>query len=201
MENTMKNMLLAASLAALTIPVGAQDTSADPKLPARKPAFQTSSQRQYKPIVHGASSKKATSGEAASLEKKEANDEERDMREDNRGRLTMANRAKIHHQQNQVSKAAHSKQHNPGVVNVKAKSAGLHAKTQRPAHAELKTGQLTASQAGHLETKETSLRRDIHSDREETGGKPKSGDHEQTNQPPNKSTNEIHLKKHNARMF
>ncbi|MFY9562254.1 MAG: hypothetical protein WAQ52_18640 [Terriglobales bacterium] len=201
----MKSLFLAASLAALTVPLTAQDTSkkatSHPKSPFQKPTVQQRKKHQQKRIAHGVQSGKLTTGEAASLERKEAglNAEERDLREDNRGRLTSADRAKLQHQQNRVSKAVSHDQHNATVAKAHPKStAGQHANNQQHGAAQLKTSQLTTRQAAHIETKETSLHREIHSDREQDG-KPTPED--QTNPQQNKNTHQIRLKKHNARMF
>jgi hypothetical protein len=198
MKNTTKKMLLAAGLAALAVPAFAQHTAqssapADAKTAAPKPVSQPKKVHQ-KRIVHGVASRKQTAGEAASLETKEAglNPEERDMRDDNRGRLTSANRAKLQHRQNHVAKAVDH--HHATVANASAQNtAGQHGGKQQQA-ASLKTSQLTSGGTAHIETKESSLHREIHSDREETGSAPATPQ-------PNKTTNQIHLKKHNARMF
>ncbi len=125
------------------------------------------------------------------------NAEERDMREDNRGRLTSTNRARLQHRQNHVSKAIDHKKHNAVVASAHAKIVP-GPRPQQHRTAKLKTGQLTTRQAAHLETKETSLHHQIHSNREHDGVKltPES----QTN-PQDKNTNQIRLKEHNARMF
>ena len=201
MTTTIKKLALAASLAALTVPLTAQDTgtksTAHAKSPFQKPALQQSGKPQPRPAAHGVKSKKLTAGEAASLERKEAglSAEERQMREDNRGRLTSANRAR--HQQKHVAKATDHKKHNASVTSAHPKSApGPRPQPHRTA--QLKTGQLTTRHAAHLETKEASLHHQIHSDREQDG-KLSEGAESQTQ--PNKTTHEIHLKKHNARMF
>jgi hypothetical protein len=185
MKNMTRNTLLAAGLFALVVPVFAQDnakstTPAGAKTSAPKPAAPRK-KAQAKHVARA--TRKQTVGEAASLEKKEAglNTEERDMRDDNRGRLTSANRAKLQHRH--AATAANHHKHPAAVAN--ASTAGKHA-------ASLKTGQLTSGGTAHLETKETSLHHEIHSDREETG---------QAAPQPDKTTNQIHLKKHNARMF
>ncbi|MBI1741316.1 MAG: hypothetical protein HY233_11240 [Acidobacteriales bacterium] len=207
MKSAIKNMFLAATLAALAVPVTAQNTvaPAHPKAVAHKPTVQQRKQHQQKRIAHGIQSGKLTAGEAASLEKKEAglNAEERDMREDNRGRLTAANRAKLHHQQNQVSKAIYRGKHNAAAAKTHPKTvAGQRAQNQQPrAAAGLKTGHLTSREAAHLQTKQASFNRQVHRDHQENGGKLTSAEPAQANQQQNKTSNQIRLKKHNARMF
>ena len=192
MKTAMKTAFLAASLAALAIPVVAQATSsaAGVKSPAPKPAVQQHKKHPQKHVAPSVRNRKRTAGEAANLERNEAGAEERDMRDDNRGRLTSAHRARLQHQQNRVSKAIDHKKRNAVVTSAHAKTAAGPRQPHRTA--QLKTGQLTTRHAGHLETKEAALHRQIHSDREQDAGK---------STPEDKSTNPIHLKKHNARMF
>ena len=201
MKSAMQNVFLAASLAALAIPVVAQASGAagEAKSRTHKQAVQQPKKHQQKRIAPKVQNRKRTAGEAASLERKEAgmNAEERDMREDNHGRLTSANRARLQHQQNRASKAIDHKKHNAIVATAHAKTAP-GPRPQQHRTATLKTGQLTTRQAAHLETKETSLHYQIHSDRELNGGKPTP--ESQTN-PQDKNSNQIHLKEHNARMF
>jgi hypothetical protein len=206
MKTAMKNVFLAASLAAslaaLAIPVVAQATgsAAGSKSPSPKPTVQQRKKHPQKHIAHGVQKRHRTAGEAASLERKEAgaSTEERNIREDNHGRLTSANRARLQHRQNHVSKAIDHKKHNAVVSRAHARTAP-EQRPQQHRSAQLKTGQLTTRQAAHLETKETSLRHQIHSDREQDAGKLTPED--QTNPQQDKSTNQIHLKEHNARMF
>jgi hypothetical protein len=201
MKSAMQNVFLATSLAALSILVVAQASgvAAGSKSPSPKPTVQQREKHPQKPFAPSVQNGKRTAGEAASLERKEAgmNAEERDMREDNRGRLTSANRARLAHRPNHVSKAIDHKKHTPVVSSAHAKTV-LGPRPQQHRTATLKTGQLTTRQAAHLETKETSLHHQIHSDRELDGGKlaPES----QTN-PQDKNSNQIRLKEHNARMF
>ena len=201
MKSAMQNVFLAASLAALAIPVVAQVSGAagEAKSRTHKQAVQPK-KHQQKGIAPRVQNRKRTASEAASLERKKAgmNAEERDMQEDNRGRLTSANRAaRLQHRQNRASKAIDHKKHSAVVASAHAKTPPGPRPQQHPT-ATLKTGQLTARQAAHLETKETSLHHQLHSDRELDGGKltPES----QTN-PQDKNSNQIRLKEHNARMF
>ncbi|MGH9565663.1 MAG: hypothetical protein ACRD4I_06750, partial [Candidatus Angelobacter sp.] len=55
-----------------------------------------------------------TAGEASKLEKKETklNAEQRDMRQDNGGRLTRGEKGRVNRQQNKVSKRIYTKKHN-----------------------------------------------------------------------------------------
>ena len=202
MKTAMKNVFLPASLAALATLIVAQASgaAAGTKPPSPKPTVQQHKKHPQKHIAHGVQNRKRTAGEAASLERKEAGAgaEKRDMREDNRGRLTSANRARLQHPQNHVSKAIDHKKHNAVVSSAHAKTAAGPGPQQHRT-AKLRTGQLTTRQAAHLETKETSLHHQIHSNRKQDAGKPTPED--QTNPQQEKNATQIHLKEHNARMF
>ncbi len=202
MKSAMQNVFLAASLTALAIPVVAQASgvAGEAKSRAHKQAVQQPKKHPQKGIAPSVQNRKRTAGEAASPERKEAgmNAEERDMREDNRGRLTSTNRARLQHRQNHVSKAIDHKKHNAVVTSAHSKGAD-GTRPQQHRTAKLKTGQLTTRQAAHLETKETSLHHQIHSNREQGAGELTPED--QTNPQQNKSANPIRLKEHNARMF
>jgi hypothetical protein len=129
-----------------------------------------------------------SAGEAANLERKETgvDAEEHPMRSDSARKATPANR------HNARVAATHLATH--------PKSAAVQrAATQQHSTAKLKTGQLTSGQSAKLRTKPTTLHREVHQDREDNGQQApgeKSKDDQQT-----KTSNDIRLKKHNARMF
>jgi hypothetical protein len=180
MKTMMKHLLLASALATLSMSAFAQNNDATAPT-ISKPA--STAPHAPKHVSRVAPKHKRAIGEAASLEKNEAGiNEERDMREDNRGRLVSARSAKLH--PSQVSKATYPARKAP----------------TQPHSAQLKTGEFKSTQAAHLETKETALHHQIHSDREQDR-KLTSQEPVQTDSPQSKNTNAIHLKKHNARMF
>ena len=206
----MKNVVLAASLttlAAFAIPAVPQTMGAAgvSKSSKQKSTVQQRKKHSQTHVAHGPQNRKPIAGEAATQGRKgrkgrkEGSTKKCDIREDNRGRLTSANRTRSQHQQGSAPKIVDHKKYNTTVGNARAKSA---PRTRTPQHrtAELRTGQLTKHQAAHLKTKEISLHREIHSDRKQVvGGKlPPEG---QTNQQPDKNANQLHLKQHNARTF
>jgi hypothetical protein len=206
MTTAMKNVVLAASLttlAAFDMPAVPQTMGAAgvSKSSKHKSTVQQRKKHSQTHIAHGPQNRKQIAGEAATQGRKgrkEGGTKKRDIREDNRGRLTSANRTRSQHQQGSAPKIVDHKKHKTTVGKARAKSA---PRTRTPQHrtAELRTGQLTKHQAAHLKTKEISLHREIHSDRKQVGGKlPPEG---QTNQQPDKNANQLHLKKHNARTF
>ncbi|HWZ83824.1 MAG TPA: hypothetical protein VNW47_14425 [Terriglobales bacterium] len=142
MKCTTKSAILAALLATLVMSTGAQNqASSQNQAPAHEKKSRHSNVAHKPQKTAPARSAKATRGEAASLETKEAdlNSAAPDTRDDNRGRLTSAHPHSTFH-------AVNKNQH--------------HAAT-------LKTGQLTTSQRPHLDTKQTALHRAIHSDQKQ----------------------------------
>src|SRR5258706_15988201 len=128
MKSTMRNALLAASLAAQATSALAQNTnSAAPKTSAHS-AVQ---KHRGKPNAQAAHSRKLSAGEAASLARTEAGQTSEDMRDDSRGRFIST---QLRRRPNQASRAAYHAQ--PGVA--------AQRKNARPqSHAaQLKTGQL-----------------------------------------------------------
>jgi hypothetical protein len=200
MKTAMKTAFLAASLAALAVPVVAQAaTAAGSKSHAPKSTAKQARKHPQKQIAHTARNSKRTAGEAASLgrNKSDAPSEKRDMRDYSRARVTSAHGVQPHHQQTHSSKTISHKSHRVPVTNAHAKTSPA-TRAQLHRTAKLKTGQLTTSKAAPLETKEAALHHQIHSDREQDSAKVSP---ETQTDPQDKNTNQIHLKKHNARMF
>ncbi len=71
-------------------------------------------ENQQDRISNGVNSGQLTAGETANLETKETalNKEEHNMRADDNGHLTGADRAKLDHQQNKLSRQIYAKKHN-----------------------------------------------------------------------------------------
>ena len=201
MKIATKNLYLAAALAALAVPVMAQDAGApvDPK-PA---TVHQRKENQQDRIANGVQSGQLTAGEAANLEKKEAgiNTETRDMREDNGGKLTNADRQKLQQQQNQMSNQIYRDKHNAAVANTNPKSeVGKRAESQQDRIASgIRSGQLTAGEAAHVETKEAALNKEVHNDRAANGGKLTSSEKAQVNHQQNNVSKQIYKDKHNGR--
>lgn len=179
MESMTKNVLLATALATLSISAFAQNHSSAAPTSSKQV---TTARHPTKRVSHVVLKHKRAIGEAASLEKNEAGiNEERDMREDNRGRLVSARSAKLH--PSQVSKATYQTRN----------------AAPQPHSTQLKTGEYKSSQAAHIETKEAALHHQIHSDHEQDRKLTMHGPDQADT--PSKNTSTIHLKKHNARMF
>jgi hypothetical protein len=196
MNTAMKNVLLTAIVAVLAISAAANTATPGSKTTAKGPATKTKKHAQKKNI-HTVPISKHSAGEAARLGQNESDAASvaRDRRDDNRGRVTSVHKIQPQHQQVHLSKVVNQKSQSAATHNANAKNSSRRSFQQHHT-AEIKTGQLTSRQAAHLETKEAALHHQIHSDRE-----PDSPKQTPETDLQDKSTNQIHLKKHNARMF
>src|ERR1700674_933559 len=114
MTKQLKGVFLAVAAAGLMLPAFGQTSSSQPAADPAKPA--TINQRketQQDRIATGVQSGLVPAGETANLEKKEAtvNGEERDMRKQDTGHLTAADRKTLNQQQNQLSKQIYKDKH------------------------------------------------------------------------------------------
>lgn len=186
-------MLLAVSFSTLAVPIVAQSTDAAKAPDGRKATVRLSKGQRPVGTKHGVPSRKLASGEAARLARNEgdANAEEHDLRDENRAHLAPAKH--VPKQKAQVSKASHPSRNTAAP---KMTSVNQHRATP-----QLKTGQLTTNRAAHLTTKKVSLHPQVHSKSAQKSRTSTTKDGAQDSQQQDKSSPEIHLKQHNARMF
>src|SRR5437899_5207179 len=209
MKNQIKLSLLSAALAVCTLPVAAQsaDASAQASSSANTPpTSKTVNERkenQQDRIGQGVASGELTAGETKQLEKKERalNQEERDMRKLDNGKLTAADKATLNQQQNQLSKDIYRAKHNSAEQNTNPKSeVGKREERQQDRIGQgVKSGQLTAGEAAHLERNEARINRQIARDRKANGGKLTQQEKQQINHEQNRESRQIYRAKHNNR--
>jgi hypothetical protein len=222
MKNAVKISLLSAALAACTLPVVAQsaDASAHGSATASTPVAQGSAsaganaqvtgksiqqrkENQQDRIANGVASGQLTANETTNLEKKERaiNQEERDMRQLDNGHLTAADKATLNQQQNQLSHQIYKDKHNAAVQNTNPRTeVGKRAENQQDRIAQgVKSGQLTAGEAAHLERNEARINQQIRADRQANGGKLTAQERAQINREQNKQSRQIYRDKHNDR--
>ncbi len=116
MKMQASGFILTAVMAGLMLPVAAQ--TSDSTTPAAKPAtIHQRKENQQDRISQGVKSGQLTAGETANLEKREAhiNQEIRNDRAANGGKLTPSERRQINRQQNRTSRAIYRKKHNDRV--------------------------------------------------------------------------------------
>jgi hypothetical protein len=199
MKAQIKFALMSAALAMVALPVVAQSTNA----PANPPTVQQRAENQQDRIANGVKSGELTAGEASNLDTKEGkiNQETRDMRQANDGHLTAADKAKLNQQQNQLSKQIYQDKHNAATQNTNPTSeVGKRAENQQDRIAQgVKSGELSAGQAAHLEKNEANINKEVRNDRAANGGTLTPQERAQVNQQQNRMSRQIAVAKHSGR--
>ncbi|HTZ73117.1 MAG TPA: hypothetical protein VMB47_04290 [Candidatus Aquilonibacter sp.] len=203
-------ILTAAALVAFAGPaVFAQTSTSTASTPAttttpNSPAPGTAGVRktdQQDRISNGVADGQLTPGETKNLETKEAgiNQEERNMRSQDDGHLTAADRSKINNQQNHLSNRIYTDKHNANTAHYGNGEVGQRQKMQQQRIAQgMKSGQLTAGESARLERQQQGINREKAGMREANGGKLSGGDKAQLNRQQNRASGNIYAKKHNA---
>jgi hypothetical protein len=204
MQNAIRLTLMSAALAAFALPVLGQNTSATPtSAPVTGESIQDRKENQQDRIANGVKSGELTASETANLEKKESslNQEERDMRKLDDGKLSAADKSTLNQQQNQLSKQIYRDKHNSAEQNTDPNSeVGKRAENQQDRIAQgIKSGQLTAGEAAHLENNEAKINQEVRTDRAANGGKLTAKEKAQVNRQQNRQSRQIYRDKHNAR--
>ena len=199
--NSTRKIAFLGALAILALPVVAQTTST--VTPVTGQSIQNRKENQQDRIGQGVKSGELTAGETTNLEKKEAdvNHEEHDMRKMDDGKLTTADKKTLTQQQNQLSKQIYQDKHNAAVQNTNPKSeVGKREENQQDRIAQgIKSGQLTAGEAAHLENNETKINHEVRNDRAANGGSLTPKEKKQVNQQLNRQSHQIYHDKHNGR--
>jgi len=199
MNRTVRISIFGSALAMLALPVVAQNSSSAPT----GQTIQQRKENQQDRIGQGVQSGELTAGEAANLEKKEAtvNQEERDMRKLDNGKLTASDKKTLNQQQNQLSNQIYKDKHNSAMQNTNPKSeVGKRAENQQDRIAQgVKSGQLTAGEAAHLESNEARINKEVRTDRAANGGKLTPQERAQVNRQQNRTSHQIYRDKHNGR--
>jgi hypothetical protein len=202
MNHTIKISLFGAALAALALPVVAQNTP-DPNAPkVNSQTIQERKHDQQERIADGVKSGQLTSGEATDLERKEAglNREENQMKQQNGGKLNYDDKKQLTEQQNGLSKQISADKHNSNVRQAPTTEVGKREMDQQGRIAQgVASGQLTAGEAKNLERGERGINNEIKNDRAANGGKLTNQQRAQVNRQQNKMSQQIYKDKHNAR--
>jgi|SRR5579872_374021 len=204
---SIKITFLSAVLAAFAFPALAQNTPpAQSTNASQPPTGQTVNQRkenQQDRIGQGVQSGQLTAGEATNLEKNEQgiNKEEHNMRQENGGTLTSADKQKINQQQNALSNQIYNDKHNAAKQTTNPTSeVGKRAENQQDRIAQgVNSGQLTAGETKNLEHNEGRINQEVHNDRAANGGKLTQQERQQVNRQQNKMSRQIYKDKHNSR--
>jgi hypothetical protein len=198
MTSTIKIALFSSVFAVLAMPAIAQD--ATQAAPTGK-SIQQRKDNQQERIATGAKSGQLTAGEATSLEKKEVqlNKEERNMRQQNGGTLTQADKTKLNQQQNSLSNQIYQDKHNAAVRQAPKTELGKREVNQQERIAQgVKSGQLTAGEAAHLEHNQARINNEVKNERAANGGKLTAQQKAQANRQMNRQSRQIYRDKHNG---
>jgi hypothetical protein len=178
-------------------------TSPTPTQPAvTGKSIQQRKANQQKRVGEGLENGSLTAGEAAKIEKKEKrlNAEERDMREDNGGKLNAADKARLTRQQNQLSKDIYKQKHDAQIQPKTRNEVNQRDRNQQKRIGEgLENGSLTAGEATKLEKKESKLNAEQRDMREDNGGRLTASEKAKVNRQQNRVSKQIYNTKHNAR--
>jgi hypothetical protein len=188
----LKAIFLSAALAAMILPVAAQDPATTPTQTPDPPSAQKPSGDQpsapqmqrhdQQRIGNGVESGQLTSQEAARLERRQArmNKEIQTMRDANGGQLSAADKAKIERQQGRLSKSIYNQKHDAQVQGGNSGGGKADANNPIAAHKEsqqdriaqgVSSGQLTSAEGAKLENQENHINNETQRLRAEQGGK------------------------------
>lgn len=203
MKSTIKFALFSSALALAAMPALAQsDTQSTP---VTGKTIQERKDNQQNRIANGVQSGQLTAGEAANLEKKEStiNKEEGAMRAVDGGKLTNADKAAINRQQNRLSNQIYADKHNAATQSTSPtpkSEVGARQENQQERIANgVKSGQLTAGEAAHLERNEARINNEVRNDRAANGGKLTAQQKAKINRQMNRESRQIYRDKHNGR--
>lgn len=181
---------------ALGLAAAAQDAPARPATPAQR------TQAQQNRIANGVKSGQLTAGETKRLERREAaiNGEKRDMREDNGGKLSAADRARLNRQYNGLSRGIARDKHNAATARFGNGRIGRRRENQQDRLAQgIKSGSLTPGEASRLEGRQQRLNRQTRDMREDNGGRLRAAQKRAVNRRQNRASRQIYRAKHNRR--
>lgn len=174
----------------------AQGAPARPATPAQR------TQAQQNRIANGVKSGQLTAGETKRLERREAaiNGEKRDMREDNGGKLSAADRARLNRQYNGLSRGIARDKHNAATARFGNGRIGRRRENQQDRLAQgIKSGSLTPGEASRLEGRQRRLNRQTRDMREDNGGRLSAAQKRAINRRQNRASRQIYRAKHNRR--
>ncbi len=157
-------------------------------------------ENQQDRIANGVQSGQLTAGETRNLEGREANlnNEIKDDRQANGGRLTQAERQQVNRQQNHISRSIYQDKHNAATQNYKGQVGARQENQQDRIAQGIRSGQMTAGEASRAEGQQQRINNQIRADRQANGGKLTPGERQQINQRQNNASRNIYNKKHNG---
>ena len=203
----VSNFIVMLAAAAISIPaaMAQSSTTTTSTTTSAQPKYTINQRKdnQQERIGNGVENGSLTAGETHSLEKQESNinKEEHTMRAEDNGHLTAADRKALNQQQNHMSNEIYRDKHNAAHQNLNPQSeVGQRQRNQQERIGQgIKSGQLTAGEASHMEGREAGVNHEIARDRAANGGKLTAGEKAHINNQENRNSKAIYNKKHNGR--
>jgi hypothetical protein len=159
-------------------------------------------EKQQDRIANGIKSGELNASEAKALEKREASlsREAQRMKDANGGRLTAADKKKLENQENKISQQIYQQKHDDQGLTQNPKTAlGKHEEQQQDRIAEgVKSGQLTAAEASHLENREAKINQEVSAERAANGGKLTQAEKNKLRNQEKRTSQAIYHQKHDA---
>jgi len=156
-------------------------------------------ENQQDRVAQGVKSGSLTAGETANIETKESaiNQEVRTDRSLNGGHLTGQEKQTVNQQQNQMSRQIYADKHNAAVQKYGNNEVDARRENQQDRIANgIASGKLKPAQTARLEKGETSINKEVHTDRSANGGKLSPAEKQQVNRQQNAMSRKISRAKH-----
>lgn len=200
MKMRISSILAVAAVTALSASmVVAQETATTANATA-KPKYTINQRKvnQQQRIGEGVENGSLTAGEARRLERKERklNREEKAMKGD--GKLNAAERAKLQHQQNVLSKQIYNQKHDAQKENLHPTSeVGKRQRAQQQRIGEgIENGSLTSREAARMEARQVDVNHEVRYMRQANGGVLTAQQRRVVNRQQNRNSRAIYRQKH-----
>jgi hypothetical protein len=173
----------------------AQPNQPDPTVHQRK-------DNQQDRIANGVGSGQLTAGETKNLEGREANlnNEIKDDRSADNGKLTQQEHQQINRQQNHISNSIYQDKHNANTAHFGNNEVGQRRENQQDRIANgIRNGSMSAGEAARTEGREQNINQHIAADRGANGGKLTPQERQNINRRQNGASRQIYRQKHNRK--
>jgi hypothetical protein len=149
-------------------------------------------------IANGLRSGQMTSGEAARADRSQSRIDQqvRNDRAANGGKLTGQERQQINGEQNAASRQIYNENHNANAVQPNAVDNREANQQQRTANG-LRSGQMTSGEAARTNRNQAALDQQVHNERTANGGALNGRQRQQVNREQNRNSRQIYREKHN----
>ena len=150
-------------------------------------------------ISNGLRSGQMTAGEASRAEKTQSaiDQQVHNDRAANGGKLTGQERQQVNGEQNAASRQIYNEKHNDTTVTPNEVNNRMANQQQRTANG-LRSGQMTAGEAGRTNANQANTAQQVHNERTANGGALTPQQRRQANQQENKNSRQIYNEKHNG---